>query len=230
MISEGCMMMRNNMINILLILISLTLSALADDNVYYRAPDESAKYIHVVSADAEMLLYGYPYADSFEGITNVDEREVIDTAIPDDVSIYDPRQAVSINYEGSYAESDLMDVLMIEGFINSMDLPGSNAIGISDYKGLIGKMSGLSPERISREKLAKALRIMAEKGSKPENYRRTLAFVDQEIRNNVDSSTEAIERTSLTSKDQLKQQSKFLNRIRLKTELSVIPALLLAIG
>lgn len=223
------MMMKNNMINILLILISLTLSALADDNVYYRASDESAKYIHVVSADAEMLLYGYPYADSFEGITNVDENEVIDTVIPGDVSVYDPRQAVSINYEGSYAESDLMDVLMIEGFINNMDLPGSNTIGISDYKSLIGKMSDLSPKGISREKLAKALRIMTEKGSKPENYRRTLAFVDQEIRNNVDSSTEAIERTSLTSKDQLKQQSKFLNRIRLKTELSIIPALLLAI-
>jgi hypothetical protein len=223
------MMMRNNMINILLILISLSISALADD-VYYRASDDSAKYIHVASADVEMLLYGHPYTDSFEDTTNAKEREVIDAVIPDDVSIYDPRQAVSINYEGSYAESDLMDVLMIEGFINSMDLPGSNAIDISDYKGLIGKMSGLSPERISREKLAKALRIMAEKGSKPENYRRTLAFVDQEIRNNVDSSAEAIERTSLTSKDQLKQQSKFMNRIRLKTELSVIPALLLAIG
>lgn len=226
------MMMRNNTINILLILISLSslsMAALANDKANFMASDESAKYIQLISADIEVFLFGDPGTYSVDESTNAGKTETATEDLPDEAGIYGPQQALSVNYEGGYVESDQMDKV-IEEVIKDINLPGSNSIGISDYRALISQTTGLSPVKSSREKLGKVISIMAEKGNRPEDYRRVLSSVDQKIRNNVDSSAQAAGRTSLTSEDRLKQQSRFLNRIRLKAELSAVPALLLALG
>lgn len=223
--------MKNNLIYILLVLISLSISALAEEKVSSQASDESAKFVRTDSTDIDRLLFGYP-AEGYGEITKASEKQMqtIDEVPQDDVSGRDLQQALSTSYEGSSAGLDWVDALTIESFIEDMGLPGLNEIVISDYKGLLGQMAGLSPERAGRAKVTKALRIMAVKGSDSEDCRRTLTLADQKIRYNIDSTADALGRSSSTSKNLLKQQSQFLNRIRLKAELSMIPALLLALG
>jgi hypothetical protein len=224
-------MMRNNIINILLILISilsLSLTALAGDKVDYMTPDESAEHVRLVSGDLAVLLFGYPDEDSSEESPNTEKGETANSKFPDDVGIYCPQQAVFVNYEGSYPESYFMDAV-IEDIIKDINLPESGPISTSDYKGLIGQMTGLSPQKAGRETLAKALHILAKKSNRPNDYRTALSSVDQEIRNNMDLSAEALERTSFASKNELKQKAGFLKGVRLKAELSATPALLLAL-
>jgi hypothetical protein len=212
--------MKNNIFNILLILISILSLSLADasentDN--YIAPDEPEKYIRLASVDVAGLLFGYPEENSRDNAVNIENRETTDADFPDDASIYIPQQAASICYEGSYMEPYFTD-LMIEEVIENISLPGSNSINISDCKGLIGRTAGLYPVRTGREKITEVLDIMVERGSRPEDCRKALSSMDQDIRNNLDSSSEAIERTTLASKHRLKQYSRCLDRIRLKME------------
>jgi len=217
--------MKNNSIYILLVLISLSISALAEEKVSSLASDESPKLVHVDSTDIDKLLYGYP-AEGYGGITKDSEKQmqIVDEDQLGDAGGYDLQQISSTSYEGSSAGSDWIDALTMESFTEDMGLPGLNEVAVSDYKGLLGKMAGLSPKSASKKKVTKALRIMAVKGSDSEGCRRTLISADQKIRCNIDSTADALERSSLTSKNLLKQQSQFLNRIRLKAELSMISA------
>ncbi|HSD57094.1 MAG TPA: hypothetical protein VLB04_02845 [Methanotrichaceae archaeon] len=188
------------------------------------ASDESPKPVHVDSTDIDKLLYGYP-AEGYGGITKDPEKQmqIVDEDQLGDAGGYDLQQISSTSYEGSSAGSDWIDALTMESFTEDMGLPGLNEVAVSDYKGLLGKMAGISPDRVSKTKVTKALHIMAVKGSDSEDCRRTLTSADQKIRCNMDSSADALGRSSLTSKNLLKQ-SQFLNRIRLNADLSMIPA------
>ena len=215
-------MMKNNLIYILLVLISLSLSALAEEKVSSLASDESPKLIRMDSTDIDKLLYGYP-AEGYGEITKDPEKQVIDEDPLDDVRGNDLQQISSTSYEDSSAASDWIDALTMESLTEDMGLPGLNEVVVSDYKGLLGKMAGISPDRVSKTKVTKALYIMAVKGSDSADCRRALTSADQKIRCNMESSADALGRSSLTSKNLLKQ-SQFLNRIRLKAELSMNPA------
>ncbi len=188
------------------------------------ASDESPKPVRMDSTDIDKLLYGYP-AEGYGEITKGPEKQMIDEDPLDDVRGDDLQQISSTSYEGSSAGSDWIDALTMESFTEDMGLPELNEVVVSDYKGLLGKMAGISPDRVSKTKVTKALHIMAVKGSDSEDCRRTLTSADQKIRCNMDSTADALERSSLTSKNLLKQQSQFLNRIQLKAELSMSPAL-----
>jgi hypothetical protein len=222
MISEGRVMMKNNLIYILLVLISLSISALSEEKVSSTASDGSPKLDRMDSTDIDNLLYGYP-AEGYGVITKDPEKRMIDEDPLEGVKDNDLQQVLSTSYEAGSAEPDWVDALTMASLTGDMALPGLNEVAAPDYKGLLGKMAGLSPESASKKKVTKALRIMAVKGSDSEGCRRTLISADQKIRCNIDSTADALERSSLTSKNLLKQQSQFLNRIRLKAELSMSP-------
>jgi hypothetical protein len=215
-------MMKNNLIYISLVLISLSISALAVEMVSSTASDESANLVRVGSTDIDKLLYGYPAGDR-GAITKDPEKQTIDEDPLDDIKGYDPQQVPSTSYDDSYAGSDWIDAMAAESFIEDMSFPGLNEVEVSNYKGLLGQMAGLSPESASKKKVTKALRIMAVKGSDSEGCRRTLISADQKIRCDVEYSADSLKRSSLTSKNLLRQ-SQFLNRIRLNADLSMIPA------
>jgi hypothetical protein len=216
-------MMKNILTYILLVLISLSISALAEDKVSSLASDESARLVRAGSTDIDKLLYGYP-AEDRGVITKGPEKQMMDEDPLDDVKGNDLQQVSSTSYDNSYAGSNWIDALAMESFTGDMSFPGLNEVEVSDYKGLLGQMAGLSPESASKKKVTKALRIMAVKGSDSEGSRRTLTSADRKIRCDMDSTADALERSSLTSKNLLKKQSQFLNRIRLKAELSMDPA------
>lgn len=215
-------MMKNILIYILLVLISLSLSALADETVSYQASDESVKLVRMESMDIDKFLYGNP-AEDYGVIKKDSEKQMIDEDPLDDVKGYDPQQVSPTSYEDSSAGSDWIDALTMESFLGDMSFPGLNEVSVSDYEGLLGKMSGLSPESVSKKEVTKALRIMAVKGSDSEGCRRTLTSADQKIRCDIDSTADTLKRSSLASKNLLRQ-SQFLNRIRLNADLSMIPA------
>ncbi len=223
------MAMKNNLTYILLVLISLFISALAGEWVSSSASDEAAKFVHIDSKDIDMLLYGDLWSDgSIEDHGPEDQVQIVDEGTLGDTRINDLQQASANSYESSSAGSDWIDALMVESFTEDMTLPGLNEVVVSDYKSLLSQMANLSPEKISRAKVAKALRTVAVKGSDPEDCRVALTFVDRKIRYNIGSSADALKSSSLKS-DNLLKQSQFLNRIRLKADLSIIPALLLAL-
>jgi hypothetical protein len=215
-------MMKNNLIYILLILISLSISALSEEKVSSLASDESTNFVYMGSTDIDKLLYGYP-AEGRSVITREPEKQMADEDPLNDVKGYDPQQVSPTSYEDSPTGSDWIDALTMESFMEDMSFPGLNEVSVSDYKGLLGKMSGLSPESVSKKKVTKALRIMAVKGSDSEGCRRTLTSADQKIRCDIDSTADTLKRSSLTSKNLLRQ-SQFLNRIRLNADISMIPA------
>jgi|GEM_PF-4071631 len=231
MILEGRTAMKNNLTYILLVIISLFILALAGEMVSSSASGEAAKFVHIDSRDVDMLLYGYLGGDG--GIVEDHEPEeqvqIVDDGTLGDARVYDLQQASANSYEGSSAGSDWVDALMVESSLEDMTLPGLNEVVVSDYKSLLSQMANLSLEKVSRAKVAKALRAVAVKGSDPEDCRVGLTFVDRKIRYNIGSSADALKNSSLTSNNLLKQQSQFLNRIRLKADLSIIPALPLAV-
>ncbi len=224
------MAMKNNLIYILLVLISLSILALAGEKVSSSALDGTAKHVHIDSEDVDRLLYGYiGDGEIIEDYDSEEQAQIVDDGTLGDPRVYDLQQALSNSYDSGSAGSDWVDALMIESFIGDMTLPGLNEGVVSDYKSLLSQMANLSPERTSRAKVAKALRIVAVKGSGLEDCRVALKFADRTVRYNVGSSADALRSTSLASNDLLKQQSQFLNRIRLKADLSMTPALLLAL-
>jgi hypothetical protein len=216
-------MMKNNLIYILLVLISLSISALAEERISSLASDEPTNFVYMGSTDIDRLLYGNP-AEGRSVITKDPERQMADEDPLDDVSGNNLQQVPSASYDDSYAGSDWIDAMAAESFIEDMSFPGLNEVEVSNYKGLLGQMAGLSPESASKKKVTKALRIMAVKGGDSEGCRRTLTSADQKIRFDMDSTADALERSSLTSKNLLKKQGQFLNRIHLKAELSMDPA------
>ncbi len=224
------MAMKNNLTYILLVLISLFISALAGERVSSSASDEATKFVHIDSKDVDMLLYGDLWGDSriIEDHEPEEQVQIADEGTLGDTRVNDLQQASANSYESSSAGSDWVDALMVESSTEDMILPGLNEAVVSDYKSLLSQMANLSPEKVSRAKVAKALHTVAVKGSDPEDCRVALTFVDRTIRYNIGSSADALKSSSLTSNDLLKQ-SQFLNRIRLKADLSIIPALLLAL-
>ncbi|MDM7913458.1 MAG: hypothetical protein QUS09_10205, partial [Methanotrichaceae archaeon] len=201
-----------------------SISALSEEKVSSLASDVPVKIVGMDSTDIDKLLFGYP-AEGYGVIKKDPEKQMIDEDPLNDVEGYDPQQVSSASYasyDDSYAGSDWIDALTAESLENDMCFPGLNEVSVSDYKDLLGKISGLFPDGASKKKVTKALRIMAVKGSDSDGCRRTLVSTDQKIKCNIDSTADALERSTIASKNLLKQ-SRFLNRIRMKAKLSISP-------
>ncbi len=130
----------------------------------------------------------------------------------------------NVYYEDSSVGSDWIDDQVIEGFIDGMSLPGLEVVVISDYRSLLPQIANISPKRTGSAKITKAFNFMAEKGSDPADCYRVLDFASWMVQGDMRSSADALGRSSLASKNQIKQQSQFLNRIRFNAELLMVPA------
>lgn len=217
-------MMRNIVEYILLVLISISVSVLAGSTASSQTSDESITSVREVPAEIERYLYANPegyYEVPKDSEWNMDQMSSEDTL--GEVIVYSPQQASALIYGDGYAGSEWIDAQVIEGFIDGMSLPRQDEMAVSDYKGLLARIAYISPERASRAKVEKAFYIMAEKGDYLEDCRRVLDFASRRVQGDICSSADALGRSSSASKDLIKQQSLFLNRIRFKANLSMAP-------
>ncbi len=211
-------MMRNIAIYILLPLISLSVSVLAWEIVSSQAADASVTSVQEAPADIEKPLFANPegYYEIPEGNSEGSVDQTVSEDSLDKVSIYIPQLSSSIVYDDSSIGSDWIDAQVIEGFIDGMRLSGSDKVFTSDCKGLLGRIAKISPERTSKANVSQALN-----GSDLKDCQRVLNFASWKIRGDMCTSSDALKRSSLASKELMKQQSKFLNRICFKAELSI---------
>lgn len=223
--------MRNYLIYILLILLSLSTSALSEEKVVLLTTGEVGDIVQVQAVPTDMeVLNSYP---------NGNEEIAILSDDMDDAAIYskefssdNPPYIPAISYEGgyvSYVDSDWIEAQGINAFgesIHFLELDGDH---VFDCQGLLKRMACLAPASLGKKKASLALDAVAKKGSDPVSCRYILNSTSRKIRCCEETSKETLEDSSLAPGGLLMQQKQLLSRIHFKAELSVIPALLLAL-
>lgn len=223
--------MRNYLICILLILLSLSTSALSEEKVVLLTTGEAGDIVQVQAVPTDMeVLNSYP---------NGNEEIAILSEDTDNAAIYskefssdNPPYIPAISYEGgyvSYVDSDWIEAQGINAFGGGMHLLKLDDNHVLDCQGLLKRMSCLVPASIGQKKASLALDAVAKKNNDPVSCRSILNSAGREITCCEKTSKETLGNSSLAPGGLLRQQKQLLSRIHLKAELSMTPALLLAL-
>jgi hypothetical protein len=223
--------MRNYLTCILLILLSLSTSALSEEKVVLLTTGESGDIVQVqtVPTDMEKLLNSY--TESYEEIA-IPPEDMNSVAIyTKEFSSDNPPYIPAVSYDGgyiSYVDSDWIEAQGINAFGKGMHFLELDDNHVFDCQGLLKRMSHLASAGLGQKKASEAMNTVAN-DSDPLSCRSVLNSAGREIRCCTETSKEALDDSAMSPRGMLRLQGQLLNRIHLKAELSVLPALLLAL-
>ncbi len=223
--------MRNYLICILLILLSLSTSALSEEKVVLLTTGVVGDIVQVQAVPTDMkVLNSYP---------NGNEEIAILSEDADNAAIYSkefssdsPPYIPAISYEGgyiSYVDSDWIEAPGINAFGESMHLLKLDDNHVFDCQGLLKRMACLAPASLGQKKASLAMDTVAKKDNDPVSCRSILNSAGGKIRRCEKTSKEILDDSSLAPGGLLMPQKQLLSRIHFKAELSMLPALLLAL-